>query len=396
LQLNLRYGTEATLQRRGMAAGLMAQMLDRGTKTKTRQQVNDAFDQLKSRVSVNGQPALISARVETTRPNLIPTLRLLAEVLREPAFDANEFALLTSENIAGLEQQLTDPQALAATTAFRELDPWPEGHPYESLTIQGSIDATRAVALADIQAVYAQVGASSGDVTVVGDFPADSVRAVFEELLGTWRSPSQYARIDRPHRDVAGANRSIETPDKANSFFVAGLNFPMRDDNPDYAALALGNYILGGGFLNSRLATRIRQKDGLSYGVGSQLQVAPIDVKGQFVAFAIQAPENVAKVEAAFKEELDRFLKEGPTAQELTDARNGYLQQRMQSRANDNELVGMLAGRMFQNRTMMFDAELERRLSAVTPDQVRAAMTRHIDPSKLLIVKAGDFKKIVQ
>jgi zinc protease len=396
VQLNLRYGSEGSLMGRGTAANVMAQMFDRGTKSKTRQQVKDAFDQLKSRVTVSGQTALITANVETTRPNLLPTLRLLAEVLREPAFDAREFELLKTENVAGLEQQLTDPQSLAISDAFRTLDPWPKGHPYEVLSIQGSIDATRAVTLADVRTLYGQVGASFGDVTLIGDLPADSVRGVLGELFGTWRSPVPYARIGRPHRDIAGANRSIETPDKANAFFIAGLNFPMRDDNAEYAAIALGNYILGGGFLNSRLATRIRQKDGLSYGVGSQVDVAPIDVRGRFLTFAIYAPENVIKLEAAFKEELARFIKDGPTQQELEEARTGYLQQRMQSRANDNELVGLLAGRLFQNRTMAFDVQLEQRLRTVTPDQVRAALAKYIDPAKLVTIKAGDFKKVIQ
>ena len=91
----------------------------------------------------------------------------------------------------------------------------------------------------------------------------------------------------------------------------------MRDDDPDYPALVLGNYMLGGGFLNSRLAVRIRQKEGLSYGIGSQFAASPLDKSGSFVAFAIYAPQNVAKLEKAFREEIDRVLKDGFTAQEV-------------------------------------------------------------------------------
>ena len=74
---------------------------------------------------------------------------------------------------------------------------------------------------------------------------------------------------------------SIEAPDKANAFFIAGLNLKLRDDDPDYPALVLGNYMLGGGFLNSRLAVRIRQKEGLWYGVGSQFQASALDQSGR-------------------------------------------------------------------------------------------------------------------
>jgi zinc protease len=91
----------------------------------------------------------------------------------------------------------------------------------------------------------------------------------------------------------------------------------MKDDNPDYPALALGHYMLGGGFLNSRLAARIRQKEGLSYGVGSGITVSAIDHYGRFTATAIYAPQNVDKLEAAFKEEIARMLKDGFTTEEV-------------------------------------------------------------------------------
>src|SRR5262249_61952820 len=99
-------------------------------------------------------------------------------------------------------------------------------------------------------------------------------------------------------------NKSIETPDKANAVLVAGLNLSIRDDDPDYPALTLGNYMLGGG-INSRLFRRIRQKEGLSYGVGSQFNASSRDKSGSFMGFAIYAPQNVRKMET----ELSRVLR---------------------------------------------------------------------------------------
>src|SRR5207253_10930370 len=125
-----------------------------------------------------------------------------------------------------------------------------------------------------------------------------------------WTSPRAFERVPRPYHDVAPTNQSLETPDKANAFFIAGINLPLRDDDPDYPALLLGNYVFGGGFLNSRLAVRIRQKEGLSYGVGSQLQASPLDRSGAFLTFAIFAPQSLARLEKAFHEELEKVLKE--------------------------------------------------------------------------------------
>ena len=151
--------------------------------------------------------------------------------------------------------------------------------------------------------------------------------------------------------------------------------------------------MLGGGFLSSRLASRIRQKDGLSYGVGSGMNVSALDQFGRFTATAIYAPQNAEKLEAAFKEEIERMLKDGFTAEEVAAAKTGYLQSRQVSRAQDNELAGRLNTYLFLDRTLKWDADVEAKIKALTPEQINAAMRRHMNPAKISIIKAGDFKK---
>src|SRR5262249_60720560 len=111
-------------------------------------------------------------------------------------------------------------------------------------------------------------------------------------------------------------------------FFLAGMNRNLRDDDPDYPALVLGNYMLGGGVLNSRLAVRIRQKDGLSYGVGSSFGAGALDNSGSFLANAPYAPQNAGQLEAAFKEELGRARKDGFTGGGVGKAETGWLKSR--------------------------------------------------------------------
>jgi zinc protease len=171
------------------------------------------------------------------------------------------------------------------------------------------------------------------------------------------------------------------------------MNLNVRDDDPDYPALVLGNYMLGGGFLNSRLASRIRQKEGLSYGVGSQFQASALDKSGSFTAFAIYAPENAAKLEAAFREEIARVLKDGFEAKELEEARSGWLQSRQVSRAQDAALARLLAQDLFLSRTLAWDVDLEKKVQALMPAEIAAALRRHISPEKITVIKAGDFAK---
>ena len=392
-QLVLRYGDEKSLMDRVGAATLAGPMLMRGTTKRTRQQIQDELDKLKARMNVFGGAMQATATVETTRANLVPVLRLLGEVLREPAFPANEFEQLKQEQLAGIEQARSQPQVVAMTAFNRHLGPYPKGDVRYTRTPEEQIaDLNSATLQQAIQFYRDFYGASNGQLTVVGDFDQTAVAQLATELLGNWKSPRPFARVPSVFSDPSSINQSFTTPDKPNAFFIAGFNLKMRDDDPDYPALLLGNYMLGGGFLNSRLAMRLRQKEGLSYGVGSGLTVSSLDQYGRFTASAIHAPENVGKLEAAFKEEIDRMLKDGFTADEVAAAKSGYLQSRQVSRAQDNELAGRINAFLFLDRTLQWDAELENKIKALSMEQINAAMRRHIDPKRITILKAGDFK----
>ena len=390
----LRFGTEATLGGRTIAASrLMTAMLDKGTKSKTRQQIRDEFSRLKAQVFFFGSGNTINAQITTTRTNLIPTLRLVAEVLREPAFDPKEFEILQRQQLANLEQQKSDPGAIAFTAFQRATSPYPKGHPLYVETIDEQIASTQAATIDEVKKVHADlVGATYGDVALAGDFQKDSVLAVTRELFGSWKSPAPFARLARKYMDAPAVNEKLETPDKANALFVAGMNLKVRDDSKDYAALTLGNYMLGGGFLNSRLAVRIRQREGISYGVGSGLSAQSLDSVGTFTANAIYNPENVNRLETAFREELDRMLKDGFTAEEVEKAKQGWLQQQLQNRSSDGFLVGLFSSQALTGRTMTYNTQFEKWVADLTPNDVNAAMRKYIDQSKITIVKAGDFK----
>ena len=181
----------------------------------------------------------------------------------------------------------------------------------------------------------------------------------------------------------------IETPDKSNATMYATQVIQMKDDHPDYPALVLADFMLGGGFLNSRLATRIRQQDGLSYGVGSRFNAGALDDEGQFNAYAIFAPENADKVVAAFKEEIARALESGFTTEEVAAAKRGYLDSAQNARANDQTVAGRLANNLFLDRTMDFVAEQEAAIAALTPEDILAALRRHLDVDKISVFRAG-------
>lgn len=393
MRVTLRYGSVAALTGRSQFGQLMGSMLMRGTKSKSRQQVKDEFDRLKAQVSVGGGANTLSANVQTLRPNLPAVLALLREVLREPAFDAKEFELLRQEALAGIESQKSEPEALANIALSRHLNPYEKGHPNYVETIDEGIAELKAAKVDDVAKHYADfVGAEKGTMSAVGDFDPNEVTAWATATFGNWKLPVPFERIASTYRDVPATPQSIETPDKANAVLFAGFNVQLRNSDPDWPALRVASYIFGESGLDARIADRIRQKEGLSYGVSAAVNAGSIDRAGQFFAFAIFAPENAERVEAAFKDELQKALKDGFTAAELKNAKQGLSRLSEQMRAQDPVVANALNNQLFLDRTFAFDAELEKKVDALTLADINAAWRKYIDPGKITIVKAGDFE----
>ncbi|MDX1578891.1 MAG: pitrilysin family protein, partial [Gemmatimonadota bacterium] len=388
----LRHGNESALMGEATDGSMAGAMLMRGTESRSRQEISDELDRLKARGGIGGGVTLSSGSFTTVRENLPAVLRLAGEILREPAFDAEEFELLREERLAQIEQFRSEPQALAFQAYQRHMNPWPEDHPLYTPTFEEQIARLEAATVEEARAFWETFyEAEGGTMSIVGDFDPEAVRPIIEDIFGSWSAEPAYARIDRPYRDIEPTSVEIETPDKANATMVAAQTIPMTDAHPDYPALLLGNYMLGGGFLNSRLATRIRQEEGLSYGVGSQFGAHPVDEQGNFLAFAIFAPENSDRVLEAFQDVLGEVFETGFTEEEVEAAKRGYLDQRQNGRSNDGSVAQALAANLFWDRTMAFTAEQESAIRELTAETILAAMRRHIDPERMSIFRAGDF-----
>src|SRR5262245_45458310 len=392
VRLALQMGDEKSLMHRPVAGNMAGAMLLHGTTRRTRQQVQDEFDRLNVQGSVSGTATAVAARLETTRDALPDVMRLLAEVLRDPAFPAAEFEQARQQTLANIESQRSEPDAVALNAVARHVNVHPKGDVRYVGTFDEQIAGYKAVTLEEVRAFHRDFyGALHGQLTIVGDFDPAEMAALAKELLGDWRNKSPYTRIVEQYRDFPAVGKSIETPDKASAFFFAYQPLKVGIEDADYPALLMaGNALVGDSYKN-RLLDRLRQKEGVSYGAGGGIQPGTHDPVGEFYATAIYAPQNADRVLAAFKEEFARALKDGLTAQELDDTRKGWLQAWAASRAKDGELAGHINGLMLRDRTLAWQAEFEEKVKALTPDEVNRALRRHIDPERMIVVKAGDF-----
>ena len=393
VQVRLDIGDEKAVFGKSATAQLTGALLMRGTKNKSRQQIQDEMDRLKAQMGASGSATAATASIETTEANFAGALKLAAELLREPAFPENEFEQVRQQRIAAIESSRSDPTALAQMELTRHLNPYPRGDVRYVGTPDEQIEDLKKVTLDDVKKYHAQFyGASHAEIVISGQFDKAEAQKLADELFGSWKSPSPFSCIASSYQKIEPLDRKIETPDKPNALFILGERVKMTDEDPDYPAMVLANYMLGGN-PGARLFKRIRDKEGLSYGVQSVFNVPTKDDAAIFVGLAISAPQNTPKVEISFKDELARTSKDGFTADEVSSAKKSWLEERTVGRSQDQALAGLLVSREFTDRTMKFDEALEAKMAALTPEQVSAAFRRHIDLAALTVVKAGDFKK---
>ena len=392
--LRIRYGDEKSLYGKSTAARFTAMMLDKGTESMSRQQIQDKMDALKSRVNIYGGIYGTTVDIETTHDNLEAVMDLANDMLTNPEMSEEEFNKLKEEQLSFREESLSDPQGLANNAFSRLLSPYPKTNIRYVPTLEEGITEIKELTLDDVKDFHNTFyGGQNGTLSVVGDFDEEKIMAKSKMLFGEWTNDVDYERISNPYLAVKPSDEKIETPDKSNSMFFAGMPLQINDEHEDYASLMIGNYILGGGFLNSRLATRIRQEEGLSYGVGSWFNASSQDDSGNFGAYAISAPENTFKVQEAFKEEIEKVMTDGFTQEELDAARNGWLQSQNVSRSQDRRLTGQLGNNLILDRKMEWSQELEDKIRGLSLKEVNMAMKKHIDHKKMVYVKAGDFEK---
>jgi len=394
LQLDLHFGSEKSLFGFNSAARMLGEMLRRGTKTHNRQELTDALDKLGARLAIGTSAGELTATLQVKKAELPAALKLLGEILREPSFPEAEFEILKRENLERLNQFKTEPQALAGQELQRKLLPYDKDDVRYIPTIEEGIARIQALKIDDLKKVYAQIGAEGGDLAIVGDFDPEPTLEAVRGILKDWAGSVPYVRIARPYKfEPKGGTEIINTPDKANAMYMAGLMYPITDTDPDYPALQVGNYLLGGAALASRLSNRVRGEEGLSYGIGSQFSADDKDKSARLLIYAITNPKNIGKVDKVIHEEVQKFLKDGVSLSELDEGKRAYVESLKVQRSNDSAIASELANGLSIGRTFEYYADLEKKILDLQPNDVNGAWKKMLNPAKLIIIEAGDFKK---
>ena len=396
-----RNGNVDQLMNKGMTAQFTASLLNKGTTEMSRQDIEDKLSELKSSINFRGSNGRTYVNVSSTEGNLMETLVLMADILKKPAFDEAELDKLKTQRLAGIEQNKSEPTFIAFNELRQVNQNYKKGHPLYAMSLEEQIEAIKAVNTNDIKAYYTEFYGISNNSTLVaiGNFNGDELKGFFESEFSEFKSDLSFTPISNKYTQSNAVNKNIKTPDKKNAFTTGSLSFECSQYDEDFAALQIASSVFGGGFLNSRIAGRLRQQDGVSYGAGGSVNVDgnKNDKNSSINIYAIYAPENAEKVQLGFKEEIARFIKDGITEEELKNAVKGWIQSQSVSRAKDNELSSLVNNNLYYDRDITFQKQLEENVSKLTLEDVNNAIRKYFKKyEEWSVVNAGDYKNLIE
>lgn len=392
-RLTVRFANEKDLTGRRVASTFLADMMRRGTRKHSFQQLKDEWDRLEAQVEFTSLPGQLNVGITTVRDNLAEVVALVDEVLRTASFPADQFAVATKERLADLEEQRSKPETQSFVAFQRAVTPYPVDHPSYVPTIDEEIAAIKSLSLSQVKQLHGWLGMSDATFTVVGDFDAAALEGWLDRGWGGWKSPRRFQRVQARYSQTTAGEEFIDTPDKENALIVMGYAVPMRDDDSEYPSMIAANYVLGGGGFVSRLLTRLRQKDGLSYGAFSFYQASSLDQVAVLGAGAILAPQNAARGMTAMLEEFDKLIQQGVPADELKAVKQGMAKDWARALADDGFVATRLHDGLFLGRTMEFYGKQQEAIQALQPAGLDAVIKKHFKRAGMYRVTGADKKK---
>lgn len=387
VRTQFRFGNYESRQNKRAISALMSAMLERGTTKMTREQINDTFTNLQIEGGVG--------QFTTTREHLADALKLMDHLWTESTMPQKDFDELKAEFKNDVQSRMDDPRVLARDALIEHFNHYEANDPRRRLTSAELVKAIDAATLDDVKNFYAnQFGLNRGEISIVGDFDPEEVKAILNDVVASKASTVPYERIVREHFETPATRIVIDTPDKENATIMARFDFAMSKGDPDDDAMQIANWIFGGSSgLSNRLMLRLRQKDGLSYGAGSSVNIPAFGNAASWSMQAILAPQNLRKAEIALYEEIDRVVKEGFTQEELDEAKKGFIDYRAVNRSQDALVATSWLELMNEGHDWTESSERDEKVMKLTLEEVNAALRKMVNRDKLTVILAGDQKK---
>ena len=381
-------GDAVTARTKPALARLTAMMSERGTKSRTKQEIASLLDGAGATLSFDVTTFLTTVTGSMRSRDVKLVLGILADELLHPAFDATELtkakAELKSNVLRGSEN--TSGRAFERLTQLT----FPADHPYRAAGSERMLSSIESIDVKDLDAFHsAHYNGASLILTVVGDIDANAIATLVQNLLKELptgaRPRLEYGRVEpsQPMREA------VTMPGKANMNLIFGHASGLRRNDPDYEAALIANAAVGQSSLASRIGKRVRDTEGLSYSLASRFGLTDY-LDGLWYVNVAVAPVNLVKAMHSTREEFEKYCREGITKEELVVQKNFFAgNYNVNLGSNGGIAAALVTAERFGYGPVYLD-EFPQRMRNVTLEQVNEAVRKHLHPDKLHVVVAGD------
>ena len=371
-----------------MLMHLLVALLDKGTRRRDRFAIADVLENRGAQLGFNVSGLRIGFSGRALKADVPTVLGVMAEQLREPLFDAEEFEKSRQRLMASVRRGMENTGHQASSQILRRL--YPSGHPNYSLSSEEELDQLRRVEREEVVAFYERhMGANELLMVMVGDLDEGEALRAARDGLGDWEArptPAHYAA--EAYHSAGGARLVHAMPDRMNLDVRIGHALHMRRDSPDYAPLYLANHILGGSF-SSRLMDIVRDDMGLTYGIHSAIAGISTRYEGHWKISVTLSQENLERGIAATLAEVNRFVEEGPTVRELEENIATITGSYKVKLATTGGLANAILGGLKIGAGTGHLDEWPERITSLTEAETRGAIARHFAPDRFDVAIAG-------
>ena len=369
-------------------ADLTGGMLDKGTAKHDKFAIAEMLGNVGATISFGTDPNALNISAKCLRKDLPLVLGLIAEQLRTPAFAPEEFAKLKKQFAGLYRRQLDDTEFRATDTFSRAI--YPAGHPNRQAPVPELVASAEKCTLAEVKAFYAKYyGPATLRLVLVGDVDAAVAKAEIAKGFAGWTggerpptpAPAKAGGVD------ASRDQSVFMADKTNVTVVWGQPTGLRYGDTDTLALRVGTAAFGSGF-TGRLMANVRDKEGLTYGIGSYV-AGDTFVDGDWRIEGNFAPALLEKGIASTKRQLTEWYGKGITDAELAQRKTGLAGSYKVALSTTAGMAGTILSTLNRDLELSFIDQYPARIGSLTKEQVNAAIKKHLDPEKMVMVKAG-------
>lgn len=368
----------------GGIARLTNALLDQGAAGLDADEIAQGFEQYGSNLGGGSERdmAWVSLRSLTDDKLLKPSLDLFGKVLTRPDFPRADFKRERERTLIGLEYQKQKPKKILEKAFYLNLY---DEHPYSS-NPSGTMESVKALSPASLRDFYKQYYvARNATVVIVGDVSrarAEKIAATLADALPKGKkAPALPVVADLGKGEVV----YIQHP-STQSHVQMGAPGVRRGD-PDYFALYVGNHILGGSGLVSRISQEIREKRGLSYSAYSYF--IPMKDKGPYMlGFQTRNDQREEALEV-LRETLQSYIDKGPTEKELQSAKNNIVGGFPMRVSSNGKIAEYLAVIGFYDLPLDYLSTFTEKVKAVTVEQIQDAYRRRVHPDRMVTATVG-------